>query len=172
MVCYGADVTERVAEERTIRIERAALRGFLDDVPTSVSVFDRDGKFCGWTARGSSRSGSGRGNSWATTCPPLGAEGIITGINPGIAGTIVTQGLDPRDIVVHATLREALKHCITAESAGRGVRPLTRANARRRSCSGGHARPVYSDRQDRARYDESGRTFVCSGDAPSSMLVG
>ncbi|MDC0672508.1 PAS domain-containing protein [Nannocystis radixulma] len=49
----------------------------------------------------------------------LGAEGIITGINPGIAQTIVTQGLDLRDIVVHATLRQALKYCIHAESAAR-----------------------------------------------------
>jgi rsbT co-antagonist protein RsbR len=51
----------------------------------------------------------------------LGAEGIIPGIHPGIAQTIVTQGLDLRDIVVHATLREALKRCITAESAGRAA---------------------------------------------------
>ncbi|MFY0534175.1 PAS domain-containing protein [Nannocystis pusilla] len=45
VVCYGADVSERVAEERAIRVERAALRGFLDNLPTSVSVFDRDGNF-------------------------------------------------------------------------------------------------------------------------------
>ncbi|MDC0674006.1 PAS domain-containing protein [Nannocystis radixulma] len=42
----------------------------------------------------------------------LGAEGVITGINPGIAQTIVTLGVDLRGISVFATLREALKHCI------------------------------------------------------------
>jgi len=42
----------------------------------------------------------------------LGAEGVITGINPGIAQTIVTLGVDLRGIGVFATLREALKHCL------------------------------------------------------------
>ncbi|WAS97612.1 PAS domain-containing protein [Nannocystis punicea] len=47
----------------------------------------------------------------------LGAEGVITGINPGIAQTIVTLGVDLRGIHVFATLREALKHCIGAAKA-------------------------------------------------------
>ncbi|MFZ6183677.1 PAS domain-containing protein [Nannocystis pusilla] len=272
VVCYGADVTDRVAEERTIRIERAALRGFLDNLPTSVSVFDRDGNFLLMDGKGLEPIGIQPGQfvghnvfslygdndrsaefirrglagvptpktvleqygrsyeCWHIPSPPdaeaalvgisievtesrqrekelleklelierqqrvirelstpiievwegivvlpiiglmdsvrtaelmdnllqavgrqrahhaildmtgievvdtataghllrmirairlLGAEGIITGINPGIAQTIVTQGMDLRDIVVHATLREALKHCITAGSAGR-----------------------------------------------------
>ncbi len=42
----------------------------------------------------------------------LGAEGIITGIHPNIAQTMVTQELDLSKIVVHANLREALKYCI------------------------------------------------------------
>ena len=42
----------------------------------------------------------------------LGAEGILTGIHPGIAQTIVTLGVDLRGITVHATLRQALVYCI------------------------------------------------------------
>jgi hypothetical protein len=42
----------------------------------------------------------------------LGAEGILTGIHPGIAQTIVTLGVDLREITVHATLRQALVYCI------------------------------------------------------------
>ncbi|WAS90767.1 PAS domain-containing protein [Nannocystis punicea] len=44
----------------------------------------------------------------------LGAEGILTGIHPGIAQTIVTLGVDLRGFIVHATLRQALKHCLAA----------------------------------------------------------
>ncbi|MFY0541714.1 STAS domain-containing protein [Nannocystis pusilla] len=47
----------------------------------------------------------------------LGAEGVITGINPGIAQTIVTLGVDLRGIQVFATLRQALKYCIGAKAA-------------------------------------------------------
>nr|WP_276603531.1 STAS domain-containing protein [Nannocystis pusilla] len=47
----------------------------------------------------------------------LGAEGVITGINPGIAQTIVTLGVDLRGIQVFATLRQALKYCIGAKEA-------------------------------------------------------
>jgi rsbT co-antagonist protein RsbR len=43
----------------------------------------------------------------------LGAEGIITGIHPNIAQTMVTLGVDLSRMVVHANLREALKYCIT-----------------------------------------------------------
>ncbi|WP_434425763.1 PAS domain-containing protein [Nannocystis pusilla] len=49
----------------------------------------------------------------------LGAEGILTGIHPGIAQTIVTLGVDLRGFVVHATLRQALKHCLAAMDGSR-----------------------------------------------------
>ena len=42
----------------------------------------------------------------------LGAEGIITGIHPNIAQTMVGLDVDLSGINVHANLREALKHCI------------------------------------------------------------
>ena len=42
----------------------------------------------------------------------LGAEGVITGIHPNIAQTIVTLGLETAALTVRATLREALGHCI------------------------------------------------------------
>lgn len=42
----------------------------------------------------------------------LGAEGIITGIHPVIAQTIVGLGMDLTSIVTRSTLREGLQHCI------------------------------------------------------------
>lgn len=42
----------------------------------------------------------------------LGAEGILTGIHPGVAQTVVTLGVDLSDITIHATLRQALVYCI------------------------------------------------------------
>src|SRR5690606_28855181 len=42
----------------------------------------------------------------------LGAEGILSGIHPGVAQTIVTLGIDLSTISVHASLRQALEHCI------------------------------------------------------------
>ena len=42
----------------------------------------------------------------------LGAQGIITGIHPNIAQTIVTLGTDLSRITVHANLREALRFCL------------------------------------------------------------
>lgn len=42
----------------------------------------------------------------------LGAEGILTGIHPSIAQTIVTLGVDLAGLIVRSTLREALHHCI------------------------------------------------------------
>lgn len=42
----------------------------------------------------------------------LGAEGILTGIHPSIAQTIVTLGVDLSGLIVRSTLREALQHCI------------------------------------------------------------
>ncbi|MBL9102371.1 MAG: PAS domain-containing protein [Myxococcales bacterium] len=43
----------------------------------------------------------------------LGAQGIITGIHPNIAQTMVTLGLDLSRLTVHSNLREALKDCLT-----------------------------------------------------------
>ena len=43
----------------------------------------------------------------------LGAEGVITGIHPNIAQTIVAIGVDLSRVHVFATLRDALKHCIS-----------------------------------------------------------
>lgn len=42
----------------------------------------------------------------------LGAEGILTGIHPSIAQTIVTLGVDLAGLLVRSNLREALQHCI------------------------------------------------------------
>jgi len=47
----------------------------------------------------------------------LGAEGVITGIHPNIAQTIVTLGLETAALTVRATLREALGHCIAQMAA-------------------------------------------------------
>ncbi|MDC0716011.1 PAS domain-containing protein [Nannocystis bainbridge] len=42
----------------------------------------------------------------------LGAEGILTGIHPLIAQTIVALGVDLTRVTVHAKLRDALQYCI------------------------------------------------------------
>ena len=42
----------------------------------------------------------------------LGAEGILTGIHATVAQTMVSLGIDLSNVIVHATLRDALKHCI------------------------------------------------------------
>lgn len=42
----------------------------------------------------------------------LGADGIITGIRPAVAQTMVMLGLDLRDVVTLARLRDALQFCI------------------------------------------------------------
>nr|WP_263429406.1 STAS domain-containing protein [Nannocystis pusilla] len=44
----------------------------------------------------------------------LGTEGILTGIHPTIAQTIVALGVDLSHVAVYAKLRDALKHCIQA----------------------------------------------------------
>jgi len=44
----------------------------------------------------------------------LGAEGILTGIHPMIAQTIVALGVDLSHVAVFAKLRDALKHCLRA----------------------------------------------------------
>jgi rsbT co-antagonist protein RsbR len=48
----------------------------------------------------------------------LGAEGIITGIHPAIAQTMIGLGVDLTSIVTRSTLREGLQHCIQAMSRG------------------------------------------------------
>lgn len=52
----------------------------------------------------------------------LGAEGIVTGIHPSIAQTMVGIGVDLSNITTLATLRDALKLCMTkmASAARRG----------------------------------------------------
>ncbi len=42
----------------------------------------------------------------------LGAEGVLTGIHPNIAQTIVAIGVDLRHVRIFAKLRDALKHCL------------------------------------------------------------
>ncbi|MCY1011991.1 STAS domain-containing protein [Nannocystis pusilla] len=46
----------------------------------------------------------------------LGAEGILTGIHPTIAQTIVALGVDLARVAVFAKLRDALKYCIVQMS--------------------------------------------------------
>ncbi|MCY1009828.1 STAS domain-containing protein [Nannocystis pusilla] len=48
----------------------------------------------------------------------LGAEGILTGIHPSIAQTVVALGVDLSHVAVFAKLRDALKHCLRAARAG------------------------------------------------------
>jgi len=42
----------------------------------------------------------------------LGAECVLTGINPHIAQTVVTMGLDLTNVVTHRTLRDALQQYV------------------------------------------------------------
>ncbi|MCY1011938.1 PAS domain-containing protein [Nannocystis pusilla] len=53
----------------------------------------------------------------------LGAEGVLTGIHPLIAQTIVSLGVDLSRVPVFGKLRDALTHCITR--LGRPSRPRT-----------------------------------------------
>lgn len=48
----------------------------------------------------------------------LGAEGIVAGIRPSVAQTIVALGLDLSSIITHANLKAALRFCIR-QMAGR-----------------------------------------------------
>lgn len=48
----------------------------------------------------------------------LGAEGIVTGLQPSIAQTIVGLGVDLSDILTLATLREGLKLCMRRMNGG------------------------------------------------------
>ena len=49
----------------------------------------------------------------------LGAEGVLTGISPVIAQTVVSLEVDLSHVAVFAKLRDALKHCIARMSAKR-----------------------------------------------------
>ncbi|WP_434421965.1 STAS domain-containing protein [Nannocystis pusilla] len=49
----------------------------------------------------------------------LGSESVVTGIHPNIAQTIVDLGLETTGMIVRATLREALAHCIRAMADAR-----------------------------------------------------
>jgi rsbT co-antagonist protein RsbR len=42
----------------------------------------------------------------------LGAECVLTGINPHIAETVVQMGIDMTNVVTHRTLHEALQHYV------------------------------------------------------------
>jgi rsbT co-antagonist protein RsbR len=42
----------------------------------------------------------------------LGAECVLTGINPQIAQTVIHMGLNMNDLVSHRSLRDALQHFI------------------------------------------------------------
>jgi rsbT co-antagonist protein RsbR len=53
----------------------------------------------------------------------LGAECVLTGINPQIAQTVIHMGLQMTDIVSHRSLRDALQHFINR-------RPITAQLAR------------------------------------------
>jgi rsbT co-antagonist protein RsbR len=53
----------------------------------------------------------------------LGAEGIITGIRPTVAQTVVALGLDLGSIITLSNLRAGLRHCIQELSASRGGDP-------------------------------------------------
>lgn len=50
----------------------------------------------------------------------LGAEGIVTGVHPNLAQTLVNLGVDLQGLVVRSSLREALVHCIGKLAAPRG----------------------------------------------------
>ena len=43
----------------------------------------------------------------------LGAECVLTGMNPQIAQTVVHMGVDMEGVVTRRSLREGLKHCIS-----------------------------------------------------------
>ncbi|WAS97032.1 STAS domain-containing protein [Nannocystis punicea] len=57
----------------------------------------------------------------------LGAEGILTGIHPMIAQTIVALGVDLTHVAVFGKLRDALQHCIARLGRKRPVAPAAPA---------------------------------------------
>jgi rsbT co-antagonist protein RsbR len=53
----------------------------------------------------------------------LGANCVLTGINPAIAQTIIHMGVDLSGVVTHRTMRNALQHFVN-QHHHRGVEPL------------------------------------------------
>jgi rsbT co-antagonist protein RsbR len=51
----------------------------------------------------------------------LGAECVLTGINPNIAQTIVYMGVELSDVVTHRSLRSALQHYVGRVEAADGA---------------------------------------------------
>lgn len=49
----------------------------------------------------------------------LGAEGILTGIRPSVAQTVISLGVDLKGIPVHGTLRHGLAYCIRELGGGK-----------------------------------------------------
>ncbi|UQA56116.1 GAF domain-containing protein [Polyangium aurulentum] len=49
----------------------------------------------------------------------LGAQGIITGIHPGVARTMISLGLDMTGMTTRATLRDALRMCMDRQARRR-----------------------------------------------------
>jgi rsbT co-antagonist protein RsbR len=52
----------------------------------------------------------------------LGAECVLTGINPQIAQTVIHMGLEMADIVSHRSLRDALQHFINRKQSAPRLR--------------------------------------------------
>ncbi|MCC6558640.1 MAG: STAS domain-containing protein [Polyangiaceae bacterium] len=52
----------------------------------------------------------------------LGAEGIVVGVRPEVAQTMVGLGLDLSSVTTLANLREGLLHCMRASAPGRSGR--------------------------------------------------
>jgi len=49
----------------------------------------------------------------------LGADCVLTGINPQIAQTIVHMGMEMQGLVTHRSLRDALQHFVGQHRPGR-----------------------------------------------------
>jgi rsbT co-antagonist protein RsbR len=49
----------------------------------------------------------------------MGVDGVLCGIRPGVAQTIIALGLDLGSLPTMRTLREALKLCIAYRSGSR-----------------------------------------------------
>jgi rsbT co-antagonist protein RsbR len=52
----------------------------------------------------------------------LGAECVLTGINPQIAQTVVHMGVDMAGVVTHRSLRDALQYFVRRDRAPAGRR--------------------------------------------------
>lgn len=49
----------------------------------------------------------------------LGAEGILTGIRPTVAQTVISLGVDLKGIPTHGSLRNGLAYCIRQLGGGK-----------------------------------------------------